>query len=180
MFGGTLLHADLADAVVFTGGFDDKRPFVDGAGERLFDVDVAAGVEGVDRDVLMPVVGRGNEDGIEVFGVEQAAVVGEGRGFGRVLFGTVEFGAIHVAEGLDADGLVALELSHVAAAAIAEPDDAEVHGIVRAEHAGIRGGSKRQGGRRGSAGYTAEEGAPAGGGSWKRKFDRRLRIARHT
>jgi hypothetical protein len=71
------LAAHLEDPFVPVGGGDDFDPFVDGEGHRLLDVDVLAGREGVERHLPVPVVRRGDEHGVDVLVVEQAAVVGD-------------------------------------------------------------------------------------------------------
>ena len=55
--------------------------------ERLFDVDVFAGVARVDGHRHVPVVGAGDQDGVDVFAVEQLAIVlaGDGLGVGELL-----------------------------------------------------------------------------------------------
>jgi len=40
--------------------------FLDGAGDRLFKIDVFAGCQGIDRHAHMPVVGRGDNDGVDL------------------------------------------------------------------------------------------------------------------
>ena len=51
---------------VFFCGFDERLAVVDMLHHRLFAVDVLAGVHGVDGDILVPVVGRGDDDGVDI------------------------------------------------------------------------------------------------------------------
>ena len=48
------------------GGFDDGRPLVNLERQRLFDIHIAAGVESVDGDGRVPVVGCGDQDNINL------------------------------------------------------------------------------------------------------------------
>ena len=93
----------------------------------------------------VPVVGRGDEDGVDFFHLEQLAVVGEVAGVRRLLPGLVDLLAVDVADGDHIDRRVLLELRHVVAAALAAADDTELHFVVGAEDAGVgeRCGSAR-------------------------------------
>ena len=62
-----LLHAHLADAVVDARGLDDERTFFDFQRQRLLDVDVFAGVERVDGDRRVPVIGHADQRHIDFF-----------------------------------------------------------------------------------------------------------------
>ena len=69
------LHAhgkDLAGAGL---GFSHFAGFVDGVGHRLFAIDVLASFHGIDAHLGMPVVWRGHHNGVNVFAVQQAAVI---------------------------------------------------------------------------------------------------------
>ena len=44
-------------------------------GDGLFAVDVFARLHGIDQDAHVPVVGRGDDHGVDIFAVEQRAVV---------------------------------------------------------------------------------------------------------
>ena len=48
---------------------------LDGVRHRLFDIDVLAGRHGVDGDLAVPVVGRGDQHGVDVVAFEQLAIV---------------------------------------------------------------------------------------------------------
>ena len=80
-----LLHSDLADALVDSGRIDHARSLLDPEGERLFHVDVFARVEGVDGDRSVPVVGRGDQNGIDLLKFQQLRVIGEALGLGGLL-----------------------------------------------------------------------------------------------
>ena len=72
------LAADLEDAVGgFRGGDDFGAVGVD-VDHGLFEVDVFAGAHGVDGGLFVPVVGGGDDDGVDVFAGEDLAVVAGG------------------------------------------------------------------------------------------------------
>ena len=99
-----LLHADLDDLLVPILGLDDRRALGRVVRQRLLDVDVLAGVAGVDRHRHVPVVGAADQDGVDVLAVEELAIVlGRDRlGIGELL-GVVEVGVVDVADGRDPD-----------------------------------------------------------------------------
>ena len=61
----------------------------------------------------VPVVGRGDQDGVEFLRLEQLAVIGELARVRRVLLGGVDLGAVDVADRDDIHVLVRLEPAHV-------------------------------------------------------------------
>ena len=62
-----LLAADLEDAIIFAGRLDHQPAFADRQAQRLLGIDVLAGLAGMDRNQRPPVVGRGRDDGVDVF-----------------------------------------------------------------------------------------------------------------
>ncbi len=76
--GADALAADLEDAIGGARGVDDLRPIGVEVDHRLFEVDVLARVHGVDGSLLVPVIGRGDEDGVDVLAGEDLAVVAGG------------------------------------------------------------------------------------------------------
>ncbi len=96
---GALLHSDLTDAVVYPRGLDDARPFVDGERERLLDVNVAAGIQGIDGAGGVPVVGRPDEHCVDFLLLEQRPVVGVGLRLRGHLLQMLEVVAEDIAEG---------------------------------------------------------------------------------
>ena len=78
---GAALGAVLDDPVVLAGGLDGDPALVDVVAARLLDVDVLAGLAGPDGHQRVPVVGRGDRDGVEVLVVEHAADVLLGGGW---------------------------------------------------------------------------------------------------
>ena len=74
------LRAVLDDAVVLAGGLDGDAALVDVVAARLLDVDVLAGLAGPDGHQRVPVVRRGDRDGVDVLVVERLADVLHGLG----------------------------------------------------------------------------------------------------
>ena len=98
------VRADLHDAVGRPGRLDHRAAFVDRVADRLLDVDVGAGFDGGDHDQRVPVVGRGDDDDLGLFALEQLAVVLVllGRPAGELLDlggGGVELVRVDVAQG---------------------------------------------------------------------------------
>ena len=67
---GRRLHADGEDLLGLLDRLGDLAGLVDRVGHRLFAVDVLAGLHGVDRHLGVPVVGRGDQDGVDVLALE--------------------------------------------------------------------------------------------------------------
>ena len=70
-----LLGADGHDLVGLAGRADHRLALGDVVRDRLLDIDVLAGQHGLDRGQGVPVVGRGDDDAVDVFAVEHGAVV---------------------------------------------------------------------------------------------------------
>ena len=165
--GGALLAADLEDAA---GGLDSighGAAFGDGERSGLLQVDVFAGANGIDGDERVPVVGRADEDGVDVFVCKQVVIVGVacdaivglaelgGVGFVDELFAIFDTIGVEVANGDDAGIVYGEDVGHVMDARDApHADGADVDllaGRVLAEkarrnngrEAGDGGGGKR-------------------------------------
>ncbi len=96
-----LLTAGLEDALVLPNGFHDFSPLVNRECHRLFGVDVFPGLARVDAHDRPPVIGRGRDDRIDIFPLQQFAVVlvsGSLVGLG-CFFGTRE---VHIRDSHDA------------------------------------------------------------------------------
>ena len=127
------------------------RAFGDGVRDRLLDVDVLAGRHGVERDGLVPVIGRADHHGVDPAIVEDAAVVGDLRGGGSGDLGGLE--QARLVDVADGDHLVAgqpLQLVHQPARPAARADHADADAVVRAlggcgrRHAGRRARARRR------------------------------------
>ena len=70
------LHADLHDAVVFASRFDRFAAFPDAVRKRLLDVYIFAGHAAEHGERAVPVVRRGDHDGVDRLVVEHVAIIG--------------------------------------------------------------------------------------------------------
>ena len=75
---GALLGAHLHELAVFLLRGDEERAFGGIVAAGLFDVDVLAGFDAGDGHGRVPVVGRGDGDGVDVFALEELAEVAFG------------------------------------------------------------------------------------------------------
>ena len=69
------LAAHLHDAVRGVLRFDHRRAIVDMLHHGLFAIDIFAGLHGVDGDLAVPVIGRADDDGIDIFASEDLFVI---------------------------------------------------------------------------------------------------------
>src|SRR5438105_1366296 len=74
------LGAHLDDALVTPGSFQHGPAFIDSFCEGLFDINIFAGLAGVNGRQRVPMVGCGDEDTIDVFAIEHTAEVLDGIG----------------------------------------------------------------------------------------------------
>ena len=155
----------MEDALIFAGGLHHGAGFVNGEGERLFAIDIFARFAGGDGEEGVPVVGRGDDHGINVLPRQQITEVFILGAALEVLdaFDAVKlvhrFAGEHAASGVhiaDRDHLGVGHLEEVvgeAAALDASADDAHGDAVVgtfagnrgRVEEAG-GGESRRRGG----------------------------------
>ena len=149
VFAGALLHAHLADAVVHARGLDHQRSLFRREGEGLFAVHVFPGVQRVDGDGDVPVIGRGDEHDVHVLVGQKFLVIGIGLRLGRVRQGAVQVRLVDVAQRDHLDVGVLLEIAHVAGAAVAHADHSQAQLFIGSHDAGI-------GKRGGRAGATQE------------------------
>ena len=96
--------AHLGDALGLLGRVDHRPALGDPVRQRLLAIDVLAGLAGEDGRDRVPVVGRGDDDGVDVLAVEHLAEVARRRraSAGRRL-GPEAVGLVHVADGGDRD-----------------------------------------------------------------------------
>lgn len=135
------LHSDLADAVVGADGAHQRLAVLRIVDHRLFDVDVLARLAGVDTDRPVPVVGSGDDDGVDVLVAEHAFVflvgldgaAGDGGRF-------IDAHGVDVADGgpLNLAGLV--QLLHEVLAPRAGSDGAHPDTVISANDAPGAGG----------------------------------------
>ena len=72
---GPLHRSDLEDAAGLLDDLFDQLAFVDRQRQRLFAVDVLAGQHRFDGDLRVPVIRRGDHHRVDVFAVEDLAIV---------------------------------------------------------------------------------------------------------
>ena len=72
---GALLAAGLQDLAGVLDRLHHGQRLGDGQRQRLLAVDVLAGLHGLDGDLGVPVVGRGDQDAVEGLVVDQVAVI---------------------------------------------------------------------------------------------------------
>ena len=130
--GADTLAADCDHAIGFVGGFDHGESIFDGVRHWLLAIDVFAGGAGVFEDVAMLVVHGGDEDGVDVFTIEDGTIVARGWDVGildRFLRGGVA-AVIKVAHG-DALNAGDVERSlEMFASANAGADGGEAYGVA--------------------------------------------------
>lgn len=134
---GALLHTHLADPVVDARRLHNPWPFFNRQRQRLFHVDVFAGVQRVDGATAVPVVRRGDKNGIDVLGIEQFAVVVEALRFSRLLLRPVDAVPVDVADRGHVHLIGVHERAHHAGAATAAADKAQLNALIGAHHPGI-------------------------------------------
>ena len=149
--GADALAADLKDAVGGAGGVDDLGAVGVDVDHGLFEVDVLAGVHGVDGGLLVPVVGRGDDDGVDVFAGEDLVVVAGGEDVvAPELFGAGEAAVVAVGDGDELDAGNAEGGGGVALALDAGADERELDVVVGRCLGGCEGlevrGCSREGG----------------------------------
>ena len=122
-------------------GFDHGESVFDGVRHGLLAVDVFAGGAGVFEDVAMLVVHGGDEDGVDVFAIEDGAIVAGG-GDAGIFYGFLRGDVAAVIQVADSDALDAGHVERsleVFASANAGADGGEAHGVAGRDRA-RRGG----------------------------------------
>src|SRR6267142_892298 len=76
--GADALRTDLYDAAGFFCGGDHGEAVSRGVGHRLFAIDVFAGVDGVHDDLLVPMIGNGGDDAVDLLVVEEFLIFARG------------------------------------------------------------------------------------------------------
>ena len=130
-----LLGSELDDAVIFAGRLDHPPAFDDIVAGGLLDVNILAGLAGKHSQKRMPVVGRGDRDGVDRLVVEQAAKVFldlrrlSGRTFDG-LHGLGEHRIIDVADRDDLGLRVSGKHLGMIESAVAQTDDGDAHPLA--------------------------------------------------
>ena len=131
------LAADSDHAFMFLRGFDHGESVFDEMRHRLLAVDVFAGSAGVFEDVAVLVIHSGDEDGVDVFAVENGAVVAGSRDAG-IFHRFLRGGVTAVVEVADGDALYAGNVKRgleMFASANAGADGGEANGVAGRDRA---------------------------------------------
>ena len=80
MRAGPLLQAHLDYAVVFSCSFNHQPPFANAIRNGFLDIDVSAGVAGVNASQRAPVVRGCNNDNVDIFVFQKLAIIFVGSG----------------------------------------------------------------------------------------------------
>ena len=103
-------------------------------GHGLFAVDVLPRAHAVDDHRGVPVVGRADDDAVEVFRIEQSPVVSERLwGTARQFLSSHEVLIVDIAEGGQLDAGDGLRRPHQRPSPPARADDAEPYAVVRSQ-----------------------------------------------
>jgi hypothetical protein len=158
---------------------DDGTAFVDAVDHGLFAVHRLPGVQGVDGDLAMPVVGGGDDDGVHILPGQDLPVVPRGDDVDRYLFpflalhtpplpGPCDAPLVEITRGHEFDALDVQRRVDVDGPHAPSPDDGELDLVVgTAPPSGtskgpVLGGRQRRGGagrQNGSRSQLAEEGS---------------------
>ena len=109
---GALLAADLKDAAVAFFCCDHGRCLVQREGHGFFDKNILSGAHGIDRNRRMPVVGRADDNGVDIAAGHDVAVIDIPDGVGVLTFELGQsgfaFGCFHIADSDKVDHRVGL------------------------------------------------------------------------
>jgi hypothetical protein len=139
-----LLQSDLEDPISGTSGLHDDRRLFAQAAHGLLRVDILAGVHGIYGVVLVPGIGRPDQDRVDFRQFQELTMVPEGFGVRRGGERLRELGRIDVAERAYLDVGVLLEQPLHIGTASPGADHTQTNPVVGAQNPGIR--ESRQGG----------------------------------
>ena len=129
------LRAVLNVPLVFAGGFDEEFAFARVMGAEFFEIDVLAGAECEEGGGSVPVIGRGDGDGVDLVFERFAEITNCLGPFGAALFhgggGCVGVRFVDVADVGDFDILKFGKLDGVGGAAAGGADDGNTHEAAR-------------------------------------------------
>ncbi len=143
LFRRALLRAGLENAVGLAHLLHELDGLADIVGEGLFAVDIFAGADGGDGDVGVPVVGRGDDNDVDIFaGDDLAEIVIRGAagvgaaGLGGVggvhgFLGVLAAGGVDVADGEHLDIVTVEVAAEMAAHHFAHADAADGEALAR-------------------------------------------------
>src|SRR5882724_7989431 len=133
--GADALRTDLYHAAGFFCGGDHREAIGRGVGHGLFAVDVFAGVDGVNDDLLVPMIGDGGDEAVDLLVVEKILITARGGDFfadnflGERVAAVVEIASRDAFDTRQLDGV-----AEQTGALHANADDAEANTIARSRH----------------------------------------------
>ena len=166
---GGRLDADGHHALVLLDRLGHATGLVDRVGHRLLAVDVLLRLAGVDGHLGVPVVGRGDDHGVDVVVLQDLAIVDLGLLAAGLGLGVLAVAVVDVGHGDDVDELPLLlhleEVADVGLGAAAWAEDGEVDAVVGADHLADGRVGERPGRRDGAGGRARrlEESASGNG-----------------
>ena len=172
-FGGALLRAGLENAFGLAGLLHELDSFVNVMGERLLAVDVFASAHGGDGDIGVPVIGCGDDDGVDIFASDHLAkiIVGVAAAVGfaglfrvRIVdafLGVQATGRVDIAHREDFDVIAIDKATEVAAHLFAHADATDGEALARC--GGLRPDAARENERCGEEDGGALEELATGG-----------------
>ena len=132
------LHAaDLKDAAIAFFCCHNGRCLVQREGHGFFDKNILSGAHGIDRNRRMPVVGRGDDNGVDIAVGHDVAVIDIPDGVGVLTFELGQsgfaFGCFHIADSDKVDHRVGLRPTVVAIHDEAATDERHADAVVRTD-----------------------------------------------
>ncbi len=156
---GPLLTPHLEDPTVVPDSRLDSKPLGDRIGERLLQVEILSGIQCIDGDQGMPVVGRRDADDIDVLPIQQVLVelvhvtafvhVVLLLPLGHVPPEAFPLDGIHITAGRDLHARTGSEAPEIASPLSAETDEAEHDPVARSDLRTVRHYPARQDGQTG-------------------------------
>ena len=101
MGAAALLRAGLENAFGLPMNFNKPLAFVDGQRERLFAVNILAGLHRSHGNQRVPVINRAADDGVNILSLQQPAKVGIAFGAGKILLSGRKVDGVNVTDSND-------------------------------------------------------------------------------
>jgi hypothetical protein len=99
---------------------------------RLFEIDILAGLHGIDSGLLVPVIGRGDEDSIDILTGKDLAIVARGEEVGTPqLSGMGQATVVTVGDGDQLDAWNLQRSARVALTLDASANESELDDVIR-------------------------------------------------
>ena len=131
-----MLQSDLHDAIRLFRRGQALVGFRNGPRHGLLGIKILAGGERVEKMARVNVQRAGHDDGVDIFHVEQPAMIVECLNAGNFALRLVAAAAVDVGHGHEFHTLHRTNLAQQIVAAIADADHADANAVVRAQHGG--------------------------------------------